>query len=210
MTLTSMKITDFLSLLGSAEPAPGGGSAAALASSMGAALSAMVAHLTIGKKKYEEHDSLNREALEQLEAVLAQLERTIDEDTEAFNGVSAVFAMPKETDEEKTARREAMQEALKAAVAVPFRVMTLGEQAVQLTAKLVGKSNPNAASDLGVAALNLKAGVHGAWLNVLINLSGIRDEAFVADYRQKGAAVLKQASEVADSVTDAIVASLEQ
>ena len=82
MTLTSMKITDFLSLLGSAEPAPGGGSAAALASSMGAALSAMVAHLTIGKKKYEEHDSLNREALEQLEAVLAQLERTIDEDTE--------------------------------------------------------------------------------------------------------------------------------
>lgn len=86
--------------------------------------------------------------------------------------------MPKDTDEEKAARKAAMQEALKGCTKTPFEMMELACQALELTRSVVGKLNASAASDLGCAALSLKAAIQGAWLNVLINIGGIQDQAF--------------------------------
>lgn len=200
MSLVDLSLTDFAKVLGSDAPAPGGGSAAALSGANGISLTKMVCELTLGKKKYADYQDIIEDVHAKSTALQASLLAAIDKDTEAFNLVSAVFDMPKETDEDKAARRTAMQKALKTAAQSPFEMMTLMVEALETTATAVGKSNTNAASDLGVAALNLKAGLQGAWLNVLINLSGIKDEAFVTDYRQKGQALLDKGCLLADDI----------
>lgn len=205
MKLVDMNVAEFISVLGSDAPAPGGGSASALAGSMGTALTMMVMNLTVGKKKYEEHDSQSREILKKMTKLNKQLVAIIDRDTEAFEGVSAVFSMPKQTEEEKEKRREAMQAALKTATLVPFEMMGIMVEAVNETKKAVGKSNINAASDLGVAVLNLKSGIQGAWLNVLINLSGVKDEEFVKQYRKEGQKRLDEGCKTADEVYEEIL-----
>ncbi|MGM0123136.1 formiminotetrahydrofolate cyclodeaminase [Enterococcus sp. AZ194] len=200
MKLVDMKVAEFVSVLASDAPAPGGGSAAALAGSIGSALTIMVMNLTIGKKKYETYDSQSKEILQEMTKLNEQLVAIIDKDTEAFDGVSAIFSMPKETDEEKEKRRMAMQAALKAATLVPFEMMELMTKAAKVTQNAVGKSNINAASDLGVAALNLNSGLKGAWLNVLINLSGVKDQEFVEHYKQEGKKVLEEGCRVTDEI----------
>jgi glutamate formiminotransferase / 5-formyltetrahydrofolate cyclo-ligase len=206
--LVDLKITEFIGKLGSNEPAPGGGSASALVGAVGAALTRMVAELTIGKKKYEEYNEEMKTILAEMTKLNDHLLEAIDADTEAFNKVSAVFALPKETEEEKAARRTAMQVALKYATEVPFHTMELIADGLELTARAVGKSNTNAASDLGVAALTMKAGLMGSWLNVLINLGGVKDEAFVAEYSEKGKALLAKGTEIADYIYNEIERSL--
>ncbi len=200
MKLADMTVTAFADLLASSEPAPGGGSTAALEGALGAALVGMVATFTIGRKKYAEHEELMKEIVADAQQLRAQLIDVIDRDTQAFNGVSAVFAMPKETDEEKAARTAAMQEALKACTLTPFEMMECSLKALELAEKMPGKFNVNAASDLGVGALSLKAAVQGAWLNILINIGGIKDEAFVAKYRSEGEAILHKALPLADKI----------
>lgn len=203
-----MTITAFSELLASNAPAPGGGSTAALAGALGVSLAAMVAGLTVGKKKYADHEELARNVIHDAEGLRAQLLDLMDRDTEAFNGVSAVFSMPKETDEQKTARSEAMQKALKACTLTPFAMMECSLKALELTRSLVGKSNDSAASDLGVAALCLKTAMQGAWLNVLINISGIKDAAFADKYRKDGEALLAKALPLADEVYEHILAAV--
>lgn len=205
MKLVELKVNEFVDVLGSDAPAPGGGSAAALSAAMGISLTKMVCELTIGKKKYAEFEKVITHVHDDSIKLQAALLKAIDEDTEAFNVVSAVFSMPKETDEEKQARKEAMQSALQGAAKSPCHMMELMLEALQVTNKAVGKSNTNAASDLGVAALNLKAGLQGAWLNVLINLSSIKDEAFVSAYHEKGEKLLNEGSQLADQIYAKIV-----
>ncbi|MCL2853476.1 MAG: cyclodeaminase/cyclohydrolase family protein [Defluviitaleaceae bacterium] len=208
MKLVDQRIGDFIDVLASDAPAPGGGSAAALSSAMGIALTGMVAALTVDKPKYAEHDELTRRVLSEAESLRHGLTDAIDRDTEAFNGVSEVFSMPKSTDEEKAARKAAMQAALKSATAVPLEVMELSLKALELTAQAVGKSNANAASDLGVAALSLLAGVKSAWLNVLINLVGVADADFVERHKAKGQEILEKAESVSGDIYGKIVSSL--
>ena len=193
MQLTELTVRGFADLLGSDAPAPGGGSAAALAGALGAALTAMVGSLTVGKKKYAEFDGLARETLEKARDLEHRFLDVMQRDTEAFNAVSAVFAMPKGTDEEKTARSQAMQQALQGCTRTPFEMMELSLEALRLTEGLVDRSNANAASDLGCAALHLGCAIQGAWLNVLINLGSIRDVAFAAQYRTRGQILLDEA-----------------
>lgn len=205
MELVELKVNEFMHVLGSDEPAPGGGSASALAAAMGISLVKMVAELTTGKKKYAEHEAVTQEVLVEATRLQAVLLEAIDKDTQAFNVVSAVFSMPKETEEDKMARREAMQLALKGAAISPYEMMETIVSGLKVVKKAVGKSNVNAASDLGVAALNLKSGLQGAWLNVLINLSGIKEEAFVDGYRTNGEVLLKEGSQLADSIYEEIL-----
>lgn len=204
--LVDLSVTEFVEVLGSNAPAPGGGSAAAVTASMGIALTKMVTELTVGKKKFAEFEEEVKEIRENATRLQQELLVAVDKDTEAFNQVSAVFDLPKDTDEEKAVRREAMQAALKVATQSPFDVMVLVKQALEITKQAVGKTNLNAASDLGVAALNLKAGLQGAWLNVLINISGIKDEEFVAQYRKEGESILREGMAIADEVYQEIVA----
>ena len=208
MKLTALDLKEFATLVASNSPAPGGGSVSALAAANGAALLCMVANLTIGKKKYAEHDENMREILAKASDLKDKLVELIDTDTEAFNEVSAVFSMPKETDEEKKARQNAMQDALKRAASVPLEVMENCSLALKLTFNAVGKSNTNCASDLGVAALGLAAGVKGAWLNVKINLSGIKDDEFVAKLTEQGENILEGAENLAEKIYETILAEL--
>ena len=200
MKLAEMQVTEFVNLMASDAPAPGGGSAAALEGALGAALTAMVCALTVGKKKYADVQELAVESQKKAEELKARFVDVMDRDTEAFNAVSAVFAMPKDTDEQKAARKAAMQEALKGCTKTPFEMMQLACETLELTRSLVGRLNASAASDLGCSALSLRAAIQGAWLNVLINISGIADEAFAAEYRKNGEALLAKALPLADEI----------
>ena len=205
MKLAEMQVTEFVNLMASDAPAPGGGSAAALEGALGAALTAMVCALTVGKKKYADVQELAVESQKKAEELKARFVDVMDRDTEAFNAVSAVFAMPKDTDEQKAARKAAMQEALKGCTKTPFEMMQLACETLELTRSLVGRLNASAASDLGCSALSLRAAIQGAWLNVLINISGIADEAFAAEYRKNGEALLAKALPLADEIYEEIL-----
>lgn len=205
MKLAAYSVDEFSKILASEAPAPGGGSAAALQGALGAALLHMVAALTAGKEKYKEHEALVKDLLEESEKLRADFIDVMDRDTEAFDGVSAVFSMPKSTDEEKALRGAAMQKALKACTLTPFEMMRLSLRAIELVDRAVGKTNTSAASDLGVAALSLKAAVQGAWLNILINIGGIKDESFTSQYKADGEEILAKALPLSDKIYESVM-----
>ena len=208
MKLAELTTAGFVDLLASDAPAPGGGSAAALEGALGAALTAMVCSLTVGKKKYAEHEELARSVQAKANDLKGRFVDVMDRDTEAFNVVSAAFAMPKATDEEKAARSAAIQEGLKGCTKTPFEMMELAVETLELTASILGKSNDSAASDLGVSALSLRAAIQGAWLNVLINIGSLKDQELAADYRQKGEALLARALPLADEIYNTVVKAM--
>ena len=200
MKLADLKVTEFVDLLASDAPAPGGGSAAALEGAIGAALTAMVCGLTKGKKKFAEFNDLAVEAEVKALALKDRFVDVMDRDTEAFNVVSAAFGMPKETDEEKAARSAAIQKGLEGCTATPFEMMEIAVETLELTDSILGKSNDSAASDLGVSALSLRAAIQGAWLNVLINIGSLKNKELAEDYRVKGEALLAKALPLADKI----------
>jgi len=208
MKLVDRTLHEFNDMLASEVPAPGGGSAAALEGAVGAALIGMVTSLTIGRKKYAEHEPLMADIRKRADELRKNMLDIIDRDTEAYNKVSAVFAMPKGTDDEKADRDDAMQNALKACTITPFEMIQCAYNGLVLIAEMFGKYNTNAASDLGVAVISLKAAAEGAWLNVLINLDGIRDEIFSAKYMISGGDLIQKVTELADDIHADILHSL--
>ena len=179
--LVKLTVEDFGGVLASDAPAPGGGSVAALSGALGAQLVAMVCNLSIGKKDYEAFGEELSASLEAAKSLSDSLLERVDLDTEAFNGVMAAFKMPKETDEEKAARREAIQAGYKEAITSPLGIARECLEVLKLAETLLGKSNSNALSDLGVASQQAYAGLEGAIMNVRINIPSIKDERFVSD-----------------------------
>ena len=208
MKLSEQTVAGFTGLLASDAPAPGGGSVAALEGAFGAALTAMVCALTAGREKYAAHQALIADVQKRAEALRPRLLEVMDRDTEAFLTVSAAFALPKGTEEEKAARSQAIQRGLELCTEVPLEGMELAGEALELAGSILGKCNESAASDLGVAALSLRAGIQGAWLNVLINIGSLKDTALAEDYRKKGEALLAQALPLADQIYDAVVKTM--
>ena len=208
MELSELTVRSFANLLGSNAPAPGGGSAAALAGSLGAALTSMVNALTVGRKKYAEYEETAQAAFDAASVLKDRFLDAMEKDTEAFNEFSAAMALPKESPEEKAARSAAMQLALKRCIESPLHVMELCFETIKLTESSLGKTNVNALSDLGVSALMLSTAVQGAWLNVLINLGGLKDEAAAAAYRTKGEELLHDTVSLCGIVYEKIERSL--
>ncbi len=210
MKLSEMTVSAFSELLASEAPAPGGGSSAALSGALGAALTAMVGCLTRSKKKYAAFADFAAEIEAKEQALRARLLDVMDRDTEAFLRVSAAFGLPKETPEEKAARSAAIQAALKGCTETPMEMMRLCAEALTLTEALLKNGfNDSAASDLGAAALSLKAGIQGAWLNVLINIGSIKDRDYADARRAEGEALLAQALPLADSVYARVLTLIE-
>mgnify|MGYP001026339388 FL=1 len=201
-------VSGFAGLLGCDAPAPGGGTAAVLEGALGAALTEMVCRLTAGRAKYAGHEALILDVQSQAEALRDRLLDAMEADTAAFLLVSNAFAMPKGTSEEKAARSAAIQRGLEKCTEVPLEGMELAAQALELAASILGKFNENAASDLGVASLSLRAGVQGPWLNVLINAASLKDRSFAEDALAKGRAILDRALPLADRIFGEIEASL--
>lgn len=185
MNLSEMTLRSFVQELASDSPAPGGGSVAALAASMGAALVSMVASLTVGKEKYRD----NWEAMEEVRArgneLHARLLDLMEADTEAFNAFMAAMKLPKATDEEKTARSEAMQKATRGAIDVPLRTLRCCVEVVDLAATACHRGNPNAVTDAGTAAVLARAAAVAAAYNVKINLMNLKDEAYVSQVKEE-------------------------
>ena len=204
MLLADQSIREYASRLASGDPAPGGGSAAALTGALGIALAHMVGSLSEGRAKYAEHADFIAGLLDKADTILNKFLELVDEDAVVFNEMSAAYRMPKATPEEKAARSGAIQEALRACAVTPYKMMDLCMQSIDLTAQAIGKTNANVLSDLGVAALCLKAAVQSAWINILINLAGIKDAAFAAEYRKKGEDILTKALPMADDIYMAV------
>ena len=209
MKLIEMTLTGFVDTAASDAPAPGGGSVSALEGALGAALTSMVCALTLGKKKYADVHDLAASTEKQALALKDRYLDIIDRDTEAFNAVSAVFSMPKETDADKAARKAAMQAALKLCTATPMEMMELAVETLRMIDTVSGKLNASAASDLGCAILAMKSAIQGAWLNVLINVGGIDDAAFAQEAREKGEQMLAEALPLADRLFGEIENSLK-
>ena len=183
--MKDMKLVDFAALTASAEPAPGGGSIAAVSGALSAALTEMVANLTIGKKKYEEYETEMKEIASKGSELRNRLLDDIQRDSNSFNDVIAAMKLPKETDEEKATRTEAMQAGLKIAATIPYEIACDAFEIMPLAEKVVEHGNTNAVTDGLVSAMLSRTAVLSALLNTKINLASIKDEAYVAEMSKK-------------------------
>ncbi len=202
--LASMKINNFLSELASSSPAPGGGSVAALAGSLGAALSSMVCNLTVGKEKYADVQDEIKEALKKSEKIRKDLTKLIDKDTEAFNDVMKAFKMLKETEQQKKKRSQAIQEGYKTAAMIPLETARTCEKIFGIAKIVAEKGNQNSITDSAVSAIMAHAGVESAILNVKINLGSIKDEKFVKQISSELSKLQKNANKKTNEIFNII------
>ena len=198
--LIDMTCKGFAEETASESPAPGGGSISAYMGALGAALGTMVANLSSHKAGWDDRWEEFSDWAEQGQALLHELLHLVDEDTEAFNCIMAVFAMPKSTDEEKAARSAALQEATLYATQVPLRTMKAAVKVFPLVGAMASEGNPNSVSDAGVGALAARSAVLGACLNVKINAAGLKDrataDALVAEAETLAAEAVRREVEV--------------
>lgn len=204
MKLVELKVIEFINQVDSKAVAPGGGSVSALASSLGVALVRMVGHVTVNKKKFRAldvnvQDKYNN-VINSLESIKDELVVLVDKDTDAFNLIMAAFKMPKETSEEKSLRKQAILDGTIEAIKVPYRVAEISLIALKEIDYVLEYGNINAASDVGVGALMLAAGIEGSLLNVEINLPGLNDTEMISFYKENSKSFLEQAKEIKENV----------
>ncbi len=191
--LADLTISGFADETASESPAPGGGSISAYMGSLGAALGTMVANLSSHKRGWDDRWEEFSNWAEKGMTYQKELLRLVDEDTDAFNKIMDAFGLPKKTDEEKAARKKAIQDATKNAIMVPFKVMETALSAMDIVKVMAETGNPNSVSDAGVGALALRACIRGAFLNVKINAAGLEDKQFVEEIINKGSQIENRA-----------------
>lgn len=206
--LVDMTCRDFADETASESPAPGGGSISAYMGALAAALGTMVANLSAHKAGWDDRWEEFSDVAEKGRALQDTLIHLVDEDTEAFNRIMAVFAMPKKTDEEKAARKEALEAATLYATQVPLRTMKAACETFDILEAMASKGNPASVSDAGVGALAARAAVQGAYLNVKINAAGLKNrevaDALLADALVVSQVADKREAEILSIVNDII------
>ncbi len=190
--LINMNLATFADETASESPAPGGGSISAYVGSLGVSLATMVANLSSHKKGWDNRWQEFSIWAEKGQSLKDQLINLVDADTKAFNDIMSAFNLPKSTDEEKKKRTQCIQEATKYAIEVPFKVMQLSFESMDLIKTMAIEGNPNSVSDAGVGALCARSAVIGAFMNVRINASGLDDKKFVDEIISKGKLIEKQ------------------
>jgi glutamate formiminotransferase/formiminotetrahydrofolate cyclodeaminase len=207
--LIDMTLSDFADEMAARTPTPGGGSACAYVAQLGAALGAMAARFTEGRKGFEPHAKALASEIALLDALRGGFAELVDADARAYEKVTAAFGMAKESDEEKAARRAAIQAALVEAMETPLSACRAAVSGLEVLAGLDDHVNPNLASDVAVGAHALSCAWRGAWVNVLVNLRGIRDEALrektLAEGREMLSRVQALEAEVAGGITRALL-----
>ena len=202
--LITKSVQDFITELAADSAAPGGGSAAALAGCLGAALTKMVCNLSLDETKFgavlPEIQAIQTQATD----LLAKLTRAVDEDATAFNEVMAAYKLPKTTEDEKTARLTAIQQSMKKAALLPLEVAGDCLAVLKLAGRILPIGNANAASDAAVSGLMAYAALQGALYNVKINLGFIKDIEFCQDIRQKIAVISDEAKKENTALTAAV------
>jgi len=171
-----VSVEDYLDAAASGLPTPGGGSVSALAAALGATMASMAGNFTTGKKKFAAVEAEVNQLLESLSDARRRLADLAQKDTEAYGAVSEAFKLPRKSDEEKLAKRNAIAEACRGAMAVPLDAVRACREALVATRRMADLANPNLITDVGVAAILLEAAARGAALNVRVNLPGINDQ----------------------------------
>jgi len=200
--LRDLALADLLAAFSSPDPTPGGGSAAALSSAVGASLLLMVAALPKTRTGSDEDRTALTAAGHDLAAIRGRLTAAIDDDTAAYNGVVAAYKRPKASAEEQTARKEAIQQALRAATDVPLDVMRQSLRALEAATVVARHGYTSAASDVGVAIAMLRAGATGAHLNVGINLESIADAGYRTAIGDEARDLIERAAATAQRGSD--------
>lgn len=194
--LMDMTCTGFANETASESPAPGGGSISAYMGSLGAALGTMVANLSSHKPGWDERWEEFSQWAEKGQKIKDDLLWLVDEDTHSFNLIMEAFGMPKGNDAEKAARKQAIQDATKYAIEVPYKTIQRSFDVFELCAAMIEKGNPNSVTDAGVGVLCARAAVMGAYLNVKINASSLEDKAFAEEMVSKAQAYVVKAKEL--------------
>lgn len=202
--LVSMSLEKFVRETSSESPAPGGGSVSAYAGALGAALGCMVANLTAHKKGYENQLDFFSGIAEQAQQKINELLFLVDEDTRAFNSILEALRMPKQTVEEKKARKKALRLANKKAIEVPYQTMKVAASCLDFILQMVEKGNPNSVSDAGVGALCIETAVRGAGLNVHINSAGLEDEEKKKYYLEKASKLESKTIQTVGKIIDSV------
>ncbi len=200
--LVNLSSKEFINAVGSNSPAPGGGSVAALSGALSAALVNMVINLTVGKEKYQEYEEELIAIRDKSIELQERLTRYVDEDTQTFNLVMEAYKLPKETDQDKSKRSAAIQDAMKKAAELPLEVAKACLEVMRFSETVVSKGNTNCLSDGGVGCLMAHAGLQGAVFNVQINLGSIKDE----EYKQRLTADIEQIEKEAEGLSKKVIA----
>ncbi|MEA1986497.1 MAG: glutamate formimidoyltransferase, partial [Candidatus Marinimicrobia bacterium] len=208
--LKSMKITDFLNLLSSDSPAPGGGSISALSGALSSALTSMVTQLTFNHKKYKRSNKKMEEVAIKSQELMRKFTDLIDRDTEAFNVYMEARKMPKKKEADKIKRAIALEEASKVVTNVPFETLKLSSELLELSEIVAKRGNVNAMSDAGVSAMQAEVCAEGAYLNVLINLPTIDDKEFVEKVKNEADEIVAEVKKDRRRIVNFVKRKLEE
>jgi formiminotetrahydrofolate cyclodeaminase len=209
-SFANLTVTQFVERLSSGEPVPGGGAASAVGASLGAALVSMVAALSTGKPKYVAYEATLARCGAAGRELAAEFMVLADRDAEAYAGYSAALKMPRESEAQQAARKQAIHAAARAASEAPWECVKACARLVVAAESLAGRSNVNAASDVLVAALLGEAAARGAAENVLINLPSTGDEDYSETMRQQVDAALHEISAVAARIREIVLSGQAQ
>lgn len=202
--LVDMTLAGFITETASESPAPGGGSVSAAMGAMGVALATMVANLSAHKAGWDDRWEEFSNWADKGKVYMDQLLKLVDEDTNAFNKIMDAFGLPKDSDEEKAARKKAIQDATLYAIDIPYRVMEISLQSMEVMKAMAEIGNPNSVSDAGVGALAARSAVMGAYLNVKINAQDLEDKEKVALYIDKGEEIVKKVEQTEKEILNIV------
>ncbi len=206
--LQELTLIGFSELLASDSPAPGGGSAAAYVGALGASLGAMVGNLSANKRGWEDQQAFFSDWAVKGQAGRQKLLALVDEDTNAFNSLMIAFRMPKETDEDKKARSSAIEQATLRAIESPLNTVRIANAQFPMLYEMADKGNPNSVSDAGVGAVCAMAAVEGGWMNVMINLSGLKDKLMVEKIKVEANRLLEEAKEWKEKIIKMVIGKM--
>ena len=201
-------IQDFLDVLSSKEPVPGGGGASALCGAVGNALGQMVANLTVGKKKYAEAEPEVKEHLEKMVKLQAEFTALADDDAKVFAPLAKAYSLPSETEEQKAYKAEVMETNLLAASAVPLQIMEKSMQMLTILDRLADIGSRMAVSDVGVAVQSTRAALLGAAMNVYINTKSMKDRNKADELNNSANKMIEEGSRQADRIYDKVLKAL--
>ncbi len=201
-------IQDFLDVLSSKEPVPGGGGASALCGAVGNALGQMVANLTVGKKKYAEVEPEVKEHLEKMVKLQAEFTTLADDDAKVFAPLAKAYSLPSETEEQKAYKAEVMETNLLAASAVPIQIMEKSMQMLTILDRLADIGSRMAVSDVGVAVQSTRAALLGAAMNVYINTKSMKDRNKAEELNNSANKMIEEGSRQADRIYDKVLKAL--
>ena len=204
----SMTIQEFLDVLSSKEPVPGGGGASALAGALGNALGQMVANLTIGKKKYALVEDEIKELAERMKGIQGQFSALADQDAKVFAPLAKCYSLPSGTEEEKAYKAEVMEARLLDASLVPMEIMEKASEMLEITDILADKGSRMAVSDVGVGVQFIRTALLGAVMNVYINTKSMKNREKAEEMNEKAERLIKEGTEAADRIYQKVLEQL--